>query len=98
MRASAEPGDQLEAVVGRKGLLRWGGPAAPRAARCARWQHLCWLMLMLPGGSASPLPLPLSCRRFWDCCGDEEESSPGCQSSYHVTYDAEINEANGWSS
>lgn len=35
--------------------------------------------------------------RFWDCCGDEDESSPGCETSFHTTFDDDLNEAHGWS-
>ena len=55
VRQSADAGDQLGAVVGRKGLIR-----------------------------------------FWDCCGREDEKAEGCEASYHVTFDDDINEYMGW--
>ena len=35
-------------------------------------------------------------RRFWDCCGDEGAAAPGCCSGWHITYDDDLNAANGW--
>lgn len=55
VRASDAPQDQLEAVVGRKGLMR-----------------------------------------FWDCCGSEDEGTPGCCVGFHVSFDDELNDAKGW--
>ncbi|GAX81660.1 hypothetical protein CEUSTIGMA_g9088.t1 [Chlamydomonas eustigma] len=55
VRMSTDPKDQLKAVKGKTGLMR-----------------------------------------FWDCCGEEEETSPGCQLAYHLTYDEELNEVQGW--
>ncbi|GFR51350.1 hypothetical protein Agub_g13773 [Astrephomene gubernaculifera] len=34
--------------------------------------------------------------RFWDCCGSEDEGSPGCKVSFHVCFDDEVNERLGW--
>jgi hypothetical protein len=34
--------------------------------------------------------------RFWDCCGDEDQGSPGCEASFHVAFDEELNMAQGW--
>ncbi|EFJ51876.1 hypothetical protein VOLCADRAFT_120441 [Volvox carteri f. nagariensis] len=34
--------------------------------------------------------------RFWDCCGAEDEDAPGCQVSFHLTFDEEENERRGW--
>eukprot|EP00878_Enallax_costatus_P022252 GHUV01023596.1.p2 GENE.GHUV01023596.1~~GHUV01023596.1.p2 ORF type:complete len:157 (+),score=39.81 GHUV01023596.1:360-830(+) len=55
VRASDAPEDQLEGVIGRKGLMR-----------------------------------------FWDCCGDEDESAPGCCVGFHISFDDELNEARMW--
>jgi hypothetical protein len=54
-RAGDAPEQQLRAVTGRQGLLR-----------------------------------------FWDCCGAEEEAAPGCEASFHITWDEKLNEAHGW--
>ena len=34
--------------------------------------------------------------RFWDCCGREEESAPGCSRGYHLSFDFELNTQMGW--
>eukprot|EP00195_Chlamydomonas_chlamydogama_P006885 CAMPEP_0202911156 /NCGR_PEP_ID=MMETSP1392-20130828/54204_1 /ASSEMBLY_ACC=CAM_ASM_000868 /TAXON_ID=225041 /ORGANISM="Chlamydomonas chlamydogama, Strain SAG 11-48b" /LENGTH=125 /DNA_ID=CAMNT_0049601557 /DNA_START=174 /DNA_END=551 /DNA_ORIENTATION=- len=34
--------------------------------------------------------------RFWDCCGNEDEAAPGCTTSFHITFDDDLNQAMGW--
>jgi hypothetical protein len=55
VRAGDAPSQQLRAVTGRQGLLR-----------------------------------------FWDCCGAEDETAAGCETSYHITWDDQLNQTHGW--
>lgn len=50
------------------------------------------------GCPADSMPLhPVACCcRFWDCCGAADESVPGCVQGFHVSFDDDLNEANGW--
>jgi hypothetical protein len=34
--------------------------------------------------------------RFWDCCGSEDEKASGCQRSYHLSFDEELNSKMAW--
>lgn len=57
VREGDAPHQQLKAVIGRTGLLR-----------------------------------------FWDCCGAEEVDAPGCATSFHITWDSDLNVRMGWAS
>lgn len=79
-RSSAEPEDQLEAVAGRKGIIRCvpacADPAADSSGSCTPCRALVADVLL------ACLP-----RRFWDCCGAEEQDAPGCKHGPHVSFD-----------